>query len=122
MPQNNVSNNFFHSKSDVDEMIEGAVSRLNNIKNDNTVSFAFFTDIHNCLDYTERAMYAAKKINKQFPLAFCCLGGDYLCNNSSTTKACAVAQHKEMRASYEICYLILWNLNDIFLSHVSYPL
>ena len=85
----------------VDEMIEGAVSRLNNIKNDNTVSFAFITDIHNCIDYTERAMYAAKKINKQFPLAFCCLGGDYLCNNSSTTKACAVAQHKEMRASLE---------------------
>ena len=31
----------------VEEMIDGAVSRLDNLKNEHTVSFAFMTDTHN---------------------------------------------------------------------------
>ena len=81
----------------VDEMVEGAVSRLNNLKNENTVSFAFVTDTHNCIDYTERALYAISKIDREHKIEFTCLGGDYLCNNSSTTRADAIKQHLETR-------------------------
>lgn len=83
----------------VEEMVSGAVSRLNNLKNENTMSFAFTTDIHNCIDYAERAMYAISEINKEHPIAFSCMGGDYLCNNSSTPKAEALRQQRQMRAS-----------------------
>lgn len=83
------------------EMAEEAVLRLNNLKNENTVSFAFATDIHNCIDYAEREMYAVEQINKQHPLLFNCFGGDYLCNNSSTTKQTAVEQHKAFRAAID---------------------
>lgn len=85
----------------VDEMADGAVSRLNNLKTDSTVSFAFITDTHNCTDYTERALYAISKINEKHPIAFTCFGGDYLCNNSSTLKENAILQHKEMREAIE---------------------
>lgn len=83
----------------VEEMADDAIDRLNNLKNDNTVSFAFMTDIHHCIDYAERAMYAISEIDKKHALAFSCMGGDYLCNNPSTPKASAVEQLKEMRAS-----------------------
>lgn len=80
----------------VDEMVEGAVSRLNNLKNEHTVSFAFMTDTHNCMDLTERGLYAIREIDRQVGLAFTCLGGDYLCNNSRTTREAARGQLREL--------------------------
>lgn len=80
----------------VEEIIDGAVSRLKNLQIGNTVSFAFMTDIHNCTEYTERALYAIQKINKCVPISFTCMGGDYLCNNSRTTHDDAIKQHNEL--------------------------
>ncbi len=85
----------------VDEMIDGAVSRLENLRTPDTISFAFITDTHSCIDYTERALYAISKINEQHKIAFTCMGGDYLCNNSSTSRENAVAQHREFRDAVE---------------------
>lgn len=85
----------------VEEMIEGAVSRLNNLKNDNTVCFAFMTDTHNCMDLTERGLYAIKGINREIPIAFTCLGGDYLCNNSRTTHDMAIDQFRQLRGAID---------------------
>lgn len=85
----------------VDEMVEGAVSRLNNLKTEHTFAFAFMTDTHNCMDLTERSLYAVGKIHEEYPLLFNCLGGDYLCNNVNTTKQMAVDQHKELSAAID---------------------
>lgn len=80
----------------VDEMAEDAVKRLKNLQYGDTASFAFVTDIHNCSDYAQRALYAIEKINKEIPIGFTCLGGDYLCNNARTSKENAIFQHKEL--------------------------
>ena len=83
----------------VDEMVEGAVSRLNNLRSENTVAFAFVTDTHNCMDLTERSLYAIDRINQEVPISFTCLGGDYLCNNSRTKKETALKQLEELKAT-----------------------
>ncbi len=84
----------------VDEMVEGAISRLDNLAFDDRVFFAFLTDTHNCVSYTERALYAIDEINKKHTIQFCCLGGDYLCNNKRTTKETAINQ---LLQTYEAC-------------------
>lgn len=66
------------------------------IVNDTTCAFAFITDTHNCMDYTERAFYSIDRINEHYPLSFTCLGGDYLCNNVNTTKEEAATQLQEL--------------------------
>lgn len=85
----------------VEEMIDDSVSRLNNLKSEDTTSFAFVTDIHNCIDYAERALYAIGKINERHSIAFTCLGGDYLCNNNRTKKEVAINQHRELGTAIE---------------------
>lgn len=80
----------------VDEMADEAVKRLKNLQYGNAASFAFVTDIHNCTDYAQRALYAIEKINREISISFTCLGGDYLCNNDRTSKDTAVAQHREL--------------------------
>ena len=80
----------------VEEMAKNAVERLRMLPQGNSVDFAFITDTHNCIDYTERALYAVKEINKSFPIEYICLGGDYLCNNSYTDRNEAIHQHSEL--------------------------
>ncbi len=83
----------------VDEMSDGAIRRLKTYKatKDHKIhSFAFLTDTHNCCDYTERALYSIGQINEECEIAFVCLGGDYLCNNSSTPRQTAIDQLKEL--------------------------
>ena len=80
----------------VEEMIDGAVSRLDNLKNEHTVSFAFMTDTHNCTTLTGRGLYALREIDRRAGVAFTCLGGDYLCNNARTSKEKALSQLREL--------------------------
>ncbi len=80
----------------VEEMIDGAVSRLDNLKNEHTVSFAFMTDTHNCTTLTERGLYALREIDRRAGVAFTCLGGDYLCNNARTSREKALSQLREL--------------------------
>lgn len=80
----------------VEEMIDGAVSRLDNLKNEHTVSFAFMTDTHNCMTLTERGLYAISEIDRRAGVAFTCLGGDYLCNNARTSREKALSQLREL--------------------------
>lgn len=80
----------------VEDMIDGAVSRIKNLNYTNTVTFAFITDTHNCTTYTERTLYAIDKISRRVPVSFTCFGGDYLCNNLRTPKEEAIRQHKEL--------------------------
>lgn len=85
----------------VEEMAESAISRLQMLPNGNYIDFAFITDIHNCTRYIERAFYALSKINKEFPISFICMGGDYLCNNSRTERSEALRQLGELAELYE---------------------
>ncbi len=83
----------------VDEMSEGAIDRLKTYKatkNHPIHSFAFMSDSHYCNSYVDRAMYSIEQINKECEISFVCLGGDYLCNNSSTPKQVAETQLKEL--------------------------
>ena len=87
----------------VEEMIDGAVSRLDNLKNEHTVSFAFMTDTHNCTALTERGLYALREIDRRTGVAFTCLGGDYLCNNARTSREKALSQLHELGDLIKAC-------------------
>lgn len=80
----------------VDEMAKSAVDRLRMLPSGNSVDFAFLTDVHNCTEYFDRALYAIGEINKKYKLEFVCMGGDYLCNNALTDKEEARRQHGEI--------------------------
>ena len=80
----------------VDEMARSAIDRLRMLPEGNTVDFAFFTDVHNCTNYADRALYAIGEINKRYKIDFVCIGGDYLCNNQWTDREEARRQHREM--------------------------
>ena len=80
----------------VDEMADGAIERLRMLEDGEAFNFAFINDPHFCISYVERALYAADKINKRFPIEFFCLGGDYLCNNDHTPRDEALRQHREL--------------------------
>jgi len=79
----------------IEDLIDSAVSRLDYLNYANTVTFSFITDIHNCIAYTERALYSIDKISQHIPVSFTCFGGDYLNNNQRTTKDDAIQQHKD---------------------------
>lgn len=93
----------------VEEMISvkaaGAIDKCEKlcefVKNDVVCKFAFVTDIHNCVDYAQRAFYAIDKINEKFKLDFVCLGGDYLCNNINTSRSEALKQHRDLANSLD---------------------
>lgn len=78
----------------VEDMIDSAILRLDMLNYANTVTFAFMTDVHGCMNYAERALYAIDKISSKVPVSFTCFGGDYLCNNQRTTKEEAIREHK----------------------------
>jgi len=80
----------------VGEMAKSAIDRLRMLPEGKTIDFAFMTDVHNCTDYAERALYAINEINKIYKMDFVCIGGDYLCNNAWTEKDEAIRQHKEI--------------------------
>lgn len=81
----------------IDELIEDAVARLNNLQGPETFNFAFMTDTHNCTRLVDRLLYSIREIDRRVPIAFTCLGGDYLCNNVNTTKDEALRQLGELK-------------------------
>ena len=80
----------------VDEMAKSAVDRLRMLPEGDYTDFAFLTDVHNCTDYFDRALYAINEIDKKYKIEFVCMGGDYLCNNAWTDREEAIRQHREI--------------------------